>query len=372
LDTRLLFVTQVDLDQPSGNARHVLGLARREQRQLHAGVDQRPGRPTVAGTRRIRPPAGLRAGTRMELAHAALATGTTLAHRPELAYIRISASTSAVPAALSALRVPIVLELNGPVLSQLELRGRTPLQVAAARASLRGAVRLSRALVAASPALADHAQHELGARRIEIVGNGVELEVAVPGDRGAARRALGLPEELRLVTLVGTLTPELRLDLLAEAHRKLPGVGLLIVGDGAGSDFVKAMSVASRPSTPVLHLGAQPHPVAIQAIQAADVCVNVHDTDLALKGLEYAAVGRRQVCFRVAGAERLEQLYPGLEAVRLVDERSPAALAEALLSALRAERTQGPLPDAAVTLARRELGWERKAERLLEVLDRAR
>jgi hypothetical protein len=86
-----------------------------------------------------------------------------------------------------------------------------------------------------------------------------------------------------------------------------------------------------------------------------------------MKGHEYAAVGRRQVGFAVEGAERLSALYPDLDAVFLVEERSVPAMKRALIAALDAERDRGPLPEEAVARARAELGWNRKAERLLEI-----
>jgi hypothetical protein len=96
--------------------------------------------------------------------------------------------------------------------------------------------------------------------------------------------------------------------------------------------------------------------------------VNPHDSDLSLKGLEYAALGRRQVCFEVPGLERLRALYTARQAVWTVGPREASALAAALREALAAEAAQGPLPEPEVLAVRRELTWSRTAERVAEVL----
>jgi glycosyltransferase involved in cell wall biosynthesis len=99
--------------------------------------------------------------------------------------------------------------------------------------------------------------------------------------------------------------------------------------------------------------------------------VNVRDGDLGMKCFEYAAVGRRFVTFELEGTERLARLYPGLEAVHLVKERSVDAFARALRAALDAEQRLGPLPLAAVEEARKTIGWDQTARRISAVLEAA-
>lgn len=368
---KLLFVTQVDLDLPHGGARHVAALTKALARQGHRVTLLAVGGGAIEGVRRPAIPR-VPPGPRREAVLATFAAKEALLSRPDVAYLRISPSTSAIAAVLASARIPVVLELNGPVLEELSRRQRPPAAVELVRQALRLVVKSARHLVAASENIAEHARQELGATAITVLDNGVDLEVAKPGDRALAKAFFGLPEGPRFLVLVGTLVPELRLDLLAEAHRRLPGVGLMVVGDGPGAAYVQAMEVAARPSSPVLFAGAVPHEVAIRAIVAADVALNVRDGDLGMKGLEYAAVGRRQVAFEMPGSARLSALYPpSLEAVHLVKERSAIALRAAIVDALAAEDRLGPLPAAEVEAARAKLGWEHKARALAALLERA-
>jgi len=372
---RILYATQVMLDRPGGASRHVLSVVRELRALGHDVTLLAPGDALAGDERRLSPPRFLRPGVRMELALAGLAAKEALLRRPDIAYVRISASTSAIVFALAAARVPIVLELNGPILDELERLGRPPAVIETVREVLGGVLAAARALVVPLPSVGEHAARALGAgsagrASIELIENGADLELARPGDRAEAKRALGFPVEQRILSMVGTLAPELRLDLLAEAHRKIPGLALLVVGDGVQRAFVDAMAMATRPSSPVLYLGSRPHEEAVLAVRAGDACVNVRDGCLGTKSLEYAAVGRRQVAFATEGAERLAALYPDLAAVHLVKERSGSALRAAIGSALDAEKKLGPLPMEAIREARKHLGWEWTARELATLLER--
>lgn len=73
--------------------------------------------------------------------------------------------------------------------------------------------------------------------RIRVVPNGVDLaRFGAPGERGAARRALGLPEGVPLVVTVGRMTDQKRTSLLlrAVARARCSGaeLGVALVGDG--------------------------------------------------------------------------------------------------------------------------------------------
>jgi hypothetical protein len=87
-----------------------------------------------------------------------------------------------------------------------------------------------------------------------------------------------------------------------------------------------------------------------------------------MKCFEYAALGRRFAALTGDGAARARDLYPGLEAVHLVDEPTPSALRRGLCAALEAEARLGPLPVDAIERVRRTVGWEHAARRIAAVL----
>ncbi|MCC7381538.1 MAG: glycosyltransferase [Deltaproteobacteria bacterium] len=367
---RILLVTQRAPISSDPSGRQVTRLAGALAGLGHEVTLLAPGSALIPGIRCVPLPGALRPGARLELWLSVMTTMEVLRHRPDVAYVRLSPSTSFGPLALTLGRIPYAVELNQPIAALLREHDRPAPVVRAVHEVLRRVVSGARAVVVPSPRLRRVAEEDLGAKRIELIENGVELEVAQPGDRNEARARLGLPLEARILTFVGTLTPALRLDLLTAAHRLLAGVTLLVVGDGPQRPHLDQLVADGSPGGPVIALGARPHGEALDAIRAADVCVNVHDSDLALKSLEYAALGRRQVCLRVEGLERLERLYPSsLDALIVAEYADPPALASALARALEVEGARGPLPNDAVEAARRELSWTRKAERLSALLE---
>jgi glycosyltransferase involved in cell wall biosynthesis len=237
--------------------------------------------------------------------------------------------------------------------------------IAVAQRSLRMVTKLSSLLVAVEPKIARHAVEALGAKNVVVIENGADLSAATPGDRGEAKRRLNLDEHTKYLAFTGTLVPEQRFDLLLEAHAMLGNFSLLIAGGGPQAPLLER---AAKDQKRIVLLGTVPHATAIDVLRAAHACINVRDGDLGMKCFEYAAVGRRFVAFRYEGTERLEALYPGEEAVFLVEERSAAGLARAIEAAIGAEDRHGPLPVQAIERARSTIGWDHTARRIAEVL----
>jgi len=77
--------------------------------------------------------------------------------------------------------------------------------------------------------------HHADPARIDVVHPGVDLDVFRPGDRWAARAALGLPLDERLVAFVGRIQPLKAPDIVLRAAAKLPGVRIVVAGGPSGS-----------------------------------------------------------------------------------------------------------------------------------------
>ncbi len=76
--------------------------------------------------------------------------------------------------------------------------------------------------------------------RVTSVPTGIELAHFCPGDREAARAALGLPAGRFIVVIVATLRSWKGHEFLVEAVARLPEVHLAVVGDGPGRDNLRA------------------------------------------------------------------------------------------------------------------------------------
>ncbi|MCV7123905.1 D-inositol-3-phosphate glycosyltransferase [Mycobacterium lacus] len=77
--------------------------------------------------------------------------------------------------------------------------------------------------------------HHADPARIDVVHPGVDLDVFRPGDRRAARVALGLPPDEHVVAFVGRIQPLKAPDIVLRAAAKLPGVRIVVAGGPSGS-----------------------------------------------------------------------------------------------------------------------------------------
>jgi glycosyltransferase involved in cell wall biosynthesis len=280
--------------------------------------------------------------------------------------VRICPSTSVVPRVLEIGGIPTVLELNGPILDELDARGRGPMTRNVVHRLLSRVVHRSGPIIVPLASIGDYARDRLRAQEVEVVESGCDLAIAVPASRLRARRALGLPIDRPCVAFTGTLAYEQRLDLL-EAAAQVPGVLVLIAGDGPGARRIAAAAARSD-ETSLRWFGSVPHERAVEIARAADVCVDLKPLHVGMKCLEYAALGRRIVAFDAPGAERLRALYPDHQVVFTLRDGTAEELRSTVQSAIAVEAAD-PLPAPSVAMARRHLGWERTARSLARVLE---
>ncbi len=187
---------------------------------------------------------------------------------------------------------------------------------AAAEAAVIGC---SDALLASCTVEADDLVAHYGAdrARIEVVAPGVDGAFFAPGDRGQARRALGLATEGRLLLFVGRIQPLKGADvavrsLAALDERGLGGTRLLLVGGPSGPRgeeevlalraLVGCLGLEER----VSFVPPQPHEALSSFYRAADCCVVPSRSEsFGLVALEAAACGIPVVASEVGGLATL-------------------------------------------------------------------
>jgi teichuronic acid biosynthesis glycosyltransferase TuaC len=185
--------------------------------------------------------------------------------------------------------------------------------------------------------------------RVEVLRNGVDLELFAPQDRAVARRELGLDVAGRLVLSVGWLIPRKGHDLAIRAVAAMPEVTLLIVGEGPEEAALKRLAEQLGSSERVRFLGSMPQERLALVYSAADVLLLASSREgLPNVALEALACGTPVVATAVWGTP--EVVAP--QAGRLVRERTPEAIAGALRSVLA-----DPPPRAAVRAYAERFAW---------------
>jgi glycosyltransferase involved in cell wall biosynthesis len=190
---------------------------------------------------------------------------------------------------------------------------------------------------------------------VEVIPPGVDLEHFSPGDRRAARAALGLPPDAWVVATVRRLVPRMGIDALLDAWRLLDAPGVLAVaGDGPSRPALEAAA-----GTGVRFLGGVDEEELVELYRAADVTVV---PSLALEGFGLAAL-ESLAC----GTPVLVTDVGGLpEAVHGLDVAVPAGDARAL-----AARLSSTLPSQAECRARAErFSWNDAVTKTLSVYRR--
>jgi glycosyltransferase involved in cell wall biosynthesis len=222
-------------------------------------------------------------------------------------------------------------------------------------------------VVAVSRALAGEAE-ALGVppENIRIVQNGVDGERFRPADRRAARSALDLPLDQRILLYVGHLKESKGLLDLATAFARLaervPDAVLVVVGDGeVRSQLASALAPLGER---VRLVGVRPHDEVPRWMAAADVVVlpswNEGTPNAVIEAL---ASGRPVVATRVGG---VPDLVTGPLLGELVPPRNPPALAAALERALSSPSD----PDQLAAASARP-SWRESAAALHAVLEEA-
>lgn len=235
---------------------------------------------------------------------------------------------------------------------------------AISRRLTRRVVRGADALLTVSEDLGRLAVSDYGAHpgRVHVVPNGCDASIFHPRDRAAARAALGVPDDARLVVYVGRLVAEKGLRELLEAARRLapamPNLRIALVGEGPMRAELTAL--AAQCGCEVVFAGAQPPDEVARWMTASDLVTlpsysEGHPNVL----VEALACGRGVVATPVGGIPEVVDAASGV----LVPPRDADALAEGLRSGLAREW------DGAALARRFSRSWTVVAEETLQACE---
>ena len=227
-------------------------------------------------------------------------------------------------------------------------------------------------LIAVSRAVRDHlvAQGE-PADRIEVIHNGIDLGLwRGLADQVQARSALGLPPRALVVGSVGRLSPEKGHAVLVEAAAGLPGVHLLLVGDGRERSRLHRLALRLGMGDRVTLAGFLPD--TRTATMAMDVfALPSLREGLSISLLEAMAAGKPVIASRVGGVpEAVLEGQTGL----LVPPGDAASLAAAIRCLLLGQELRLSMGKAGEQRAKEVFDLKQmvdRSERVYRMLKRA-
>lgn len=153
--------------------------------------------------------------------------------------------------------------------------------------------------------------HNADPRRIDVVHPGVDLQTFTPGDRAAARAALGLPPAGRLVAFIGRIQPLKAPDVLLRAAALLPAgagpVRVVVAGGPSGTglaapDGMARLAAELGIADRVTFLPPQSREDLVNVYRAADlVAVPSYSESFGLVAIEAQACGTPVAAAAVGG-----------------------------------------------------------------------
>jgi len=207
--------------------------------------------------------------------------------------------------------------------------------------------------------------------RVEIVAPGVDHAFFAPGQRRQARRAIGLPEDGRMLLFVGRIQPlkglEVAIRALGELAPRCPDAFLVVVGGPSGPsgqaevDRMHALVATLGLDDRVRFVPPQAHELLSTFYRAADVTVVPSRSEsFGLVALEAAACGIPVVASAVGG---LTSLVDDGRTGFLVEGRAASDFAAAIAAILQDPVLAADLGRRAAIRAR-SYTWSIAAQRL--------
>jgi glycosyltransferase involved in cell wall biosynthesis len=253
-----------------------------------------------------------------------------------------------LPVLLGLRGKPLVVHFQGPWGNESSAGGAA--RLTARRWMERVVYRRAVAAIVLSEAFGELLVRRYGVRPevVRVVRPGVNLEYFSPGDRGAARRALGLAPDRPVVVCARRLVARMGIDVLLESWTRVVSARgvrplLLVVGDGAQRPALEAQARRLGLHRDVHFLGQVSDDDLLAAYRAAELTVapSIAFEGFGLVTLEALACGTPVVGTAVGG---LREALSALDPTLLVPPGDPDALAARLLGVLEGD---APAPSRA-------------------------
>jgi glycosyltransferase involved in cell wall biosynthesis len=295
--------------------------------------------------------------------------------RPDFVYERYAFGNAAGVRVAPRRGVPLVLEVNSPMVQELtRTRGLAFPRLArrVERRIFQGADRVAVVTDVLRDILVDLG---VARERLFVTPNGVHLELFDHPDREAARRDLGVADARGPVFgFVGYYRDWHRLDLVIEALRapELRDAHLVLVGAGPVEDELRALARRLAVEDRVHFAGKRPHDRIPALLPAFDVglvpAINPYASPLKLH--EYMAAGVASIA---PDQPNLREILTDGHDALLVQPSDGPALVAALVRLASDEALRTRLgQNARRTIIERDLTWRGNARRVIAEVERIR
>ncbi len=299
-----------------------------------------------------------------------------LRENPDFIYERYAFGNAAGVIAARRTKLPIVLEVNSPMV--LELSRTRGLSFARTAERMERFIFCEATRVCVVTAVLGDMLAKLGVerRRIFVTPNAVHLEQYDYADlalaRALARRELGLSPDELVLGFVGYFRDWHRLDLVVDALAKLPQAVLLLLGEGPAREGLEQRARERGVAARLRFAGTRSHAQIPKLLPAFDIALipAINPYASALKLHEYMAAGLATVA---PDQPNLREVLSHMENAWLVPAGDSASLEAALAGLAGDPKLRAQLGAAARrTIEERGMTWRGNAARVVREIEAMR
>jgi len=209
-----------------------------------------------------------------------------------------------------------------------------------------------------------NAARKLGAKEVVVVPNGVNTHIFYPQDRNKLRNKLGYDLNEKIMVSTSRLTPKNGLDYLIKAVADLPGLKLVIIGEGDQRKYLQSLITSLRLKDRVLLPGSLEHSKLPEYLGVADIfCRPSVNEGFGISFIESMACQIPTIGTEVGGI--IDIIKDGGNGL-LVPPENVGALTGAIKRVIEDEKLANKIAEAGLSTVRERFTWEV----VLEEMDR--
>jgi glycosyltransferase involved in cell wall biosynthesis len=297
--------------------------------------------------------------------------------RADVFYVREMSLCLPVALASKLLKVPHVVEVNGPVLEERKLIGTSGAKLFFHKLFQRMNLVFCTRTIAVTERLREYITryHDISDRKIVTIENGVNTDLFRPHSKRVMRRRLGFREDCYYLTYVGSFYPHHSLDSLVRMLplllKQLDSVRVVLAGDGYVRSEIQDLAAELGLVRYVQFLGSVNYQQVPDLINASDLCIMFHvegdKTALCpLKLLEYLSCGRPVILnWKALSGALFKGGGMGVE----IDLKNRQDAAYKIVSLLKSEPLRAAMGRRARRFIEEHYSWSRAAREIVRVCE---
>jgi len=308
------------------------------------------------------------------LASSLLIFAIWLKHRRVIIYSREMPYNLGLPLLVKALHIPLIIELNGVFLQEMQELHYHRLSFHLSRWLEKLVLESTSTIAAVSDEIIEStvALLNLDRRKLIALPNGTDPDIFFPKDRDESRTTLGINTNAFIIGFIGSCYPYHDIDTLIstipQLVQRIPETRLYVVGDGFMRKKWQQLAIELDIETKVVFTGYVPFREANNYINAFDICCASYKEGTSVFPMKILDCMSSEKAIIASDIPTINKYFKPMRRFLLVPPGNVAALAESILElyTLRDEPVSG---HREFVLAR--YTWDHTARNILHLIEQS-